>query len=175
MMDGQQRRSGTAGEPSEGPGQPPSLRSRRSAAGAFSPAPSSFAPNRRPAAPADRRFAPTEHLAPEAVAAFVDGELGSTAHMRATHHLALCPECVAAVDAQMSARTRLRSSGTMAIPTDLLGQLSQIPTREFDMSGRLDPSVDGVMGPSRRSRRANPVDAASPDLSRSRMQRWRGR
>lgn len=61
-----------------------------------------------------------------------------TAHVRATHHLALCRECMDAVDAQLDARTRLRHSGTVALPADLLGQLSQIPTREIDMTGMHD-------------------------------------
>ncbi|MGC4934595.1 hypothetical protein ACLQ3C_13045 [Gordonia sp. DT30] len=172
MMDGQ-RRQPEAGVPSE---HPDSLRRRRAwNPAAWTPARSSFTPNRRPSAPRDRRFAPTEHLAPEAVAAYVDGELGMTAHMRATHHLALCPECGAAVDAQMAARTRLRSSGTMSLPSGLLGQLSQIPTREFDMTDHADSA--------RSPRRTHPEvmpggqPSAIPghDSTRGRMLRWRSR
>ncbi|MFT4041856.1 MAG: hypothetical protein QM673_01700 [Gordonia sp. (in: high G+C Gram-positive bacteria)] len=119
----------------------------------WTPATTSFAPNpayRRPESPGGRRFAPTEHLAPEAVAAFVDGELGMTAQVRATHHLALCRECMAAVDAQLAARTRLRESGTVAIPAGLLGQLSQIPTKEIDLGGA-DVTAD-PRGPMNRRR-----------------------
>lgn len=177
-----------------------SMRRRRSVwnTSSWSPARSSFAPIRRPAGPGDRRFAPTEHLAPEAVAAFVDGELGMTAHMRATHHLALCPECVAAVDAQTAARARLRSSGTVSIPTGLLGQLSQIPTREFDMREQAardmrdqaarargqagahgDPALpdEAVRGRAGEGRRADgPTDLpGTPPVTRGRMNRWRGR
>nr|WP_233425449.1 hypothetical protein [Gordonia otitidis] len=121
--------------------QSPDLRGRRRSPwnpATWSPATSSFAPNPAFRRPRPRRFASTEHLAPEAVAAFVDGELGMTAHVRATHHLALCRECMDAVDAQLDARTLLRDSGTVAMPADLLGQLSQIPTREIDMTGTHD-------------------------------------
>jgi anti-sigma factor RsiW len=74
-----------------------------------------------------RRFGSTEHLSTEAVAAFVDGELRMTAHLRAAHHLSLCPECATEVDAQRQARTALRDSCPIVIPSALLGMLSQIP------------------------------------------------
>ena len=51
-----------------------------------------------------RQFGSTEHLSTEAIAAFVDGELRMTAHLRAAHHLSLCPECAAEVEAQRQAR-----------------------------------------------------------------------
>lgn len=206
-MDGQRRQPGPGERPGgdgSGTGQPDlpaNLRRRRSwGPSAWAPASSSFAPVRRPAAPRERRFAPTQHLAPEAVAAFVDGELGMTAQMRATHHLAMCHECVAAVDAQAAARTRLRSSGTMAIPSGLLGQLSQIPTREFDMSAEGAPALDerrpgrpdaahnpgahnpGAHNPSTGHRGGPPmspsgeaVSVPAPPMTRGRIQRWRSR
>jgi hypothetical protein len=74
-----------------------------------------------------RQFGSTEHLSTEAIAAFVDGELRMTAHLRAAHHLSLCPQCAAEVDAQRQARTALRDSCPIAIPSSLLGMLSQIP------------------------------------------------
>lgn len=74
-----------------------------------------------------RQFGSTEHLSTEAIAAFVDGELRMTAHLRAAHHLSLCPECSAEVDAQGQARSALRDSCPIAIPSSLLGTLSQIP------------------------------------------------
>ncbi|MGZ8179345.1 hypothetical protein ACXVUM_15555 [Williamsia sp. SKLECPSW1] len=78
-------------------------------------------------------FAPTDHLASEAIAAFVDGELRFAAHMRAARHLALCADCAAEVEAQGTARAALRTSGAVTTPLELLGQLSQIPTREIDL------------------------------------------
>jgi anti-sigma factor RsiW len=74
-----------------------------------------------------RQFGSTEHLSIEAIAAFVDGELRMNAHLRAAHHLSLCPECAAEVDAQRQARSALRDSCPIVIPSSLLGQLSQIP------------------------------------------------
>ncbi len=110
------------------------MRNRRRSAwnpATWTPATSSFSANRP--TPGVRRFASTEHLAPEAVAAFADGELGMSAHARAMNHLTMCPECAAAVDAQLAARTRLRTAGEVSIPLDLLGQLSEIPTKEIDI------------------------------------------
>lgn len=78
--------------------------------------------------PKPRRFGSTEHLASEAVAAYVDGELQMNAYLRAADHLAQCRECAAAVDAQQHARIALRQSGEISMPTSLLGALSQIPT-----------------------------------------------
>lgn len=74
-----------------------------------------------------RQFGSTEHLSIEAIAAFVDGELRMSAHLRAAHHLSLCPECALEVDAQRQAREALRESRPVAMPSSLLGLLSQIP------------------------------------------------
>ena len=66
---------------------------------AFSWLPAQFASqSSEPVGP--RRFGSTEHLSTEAIAAFVDGELRMSAHLRAAHHLSLCPDCAAEVDAQ---------------------------------------------------------------------------
>ena len=86
-----------------------------------------------------RQFGSTEHLSSEAIAAFVDGELRMTAHLRAAHHMSLCPQCSAEVDAQGQARTALRDSCPVIVPSSLLGALSQIPHR-----APLDPPVDDV-------------------------------
>jgi anti-sigma factor RsiW len=93
---------------------------------AFSWLPSQFASQSDvPVGP--RQFGSTEHLSIEAVAAFVDGELRMTAHLRAAHHLSLCQECAAEVEAQRQARAALRDSCPIVIPSTLLGMLSQIP------------------------------------------------
>jgi anti-sigma factor RsiW len=93
---------------------------------AFSWLPSQFASQSDgPVGP--RQFGSTEHLSIEAVAAFVDGELRMTAHLRAAHHLSLCQQCAAEVEAQRQARAALRDSGSIVVPTSLLGMLSQIP------------------------------------------------
>ncbi|MGV9800223.1 anti-sigma E factor RseA [Mycobacterium sp. NPDC003449] len=94
---------------------------------AFSWLPSQFASQSDAPVGAPRQFGSTEHLSIEAIAAFVDGELRMTAHLRAAHHLSLCPDCAAEVDAQSQARSALRDSCPIAIPNALLGMLSQIP------------------------------------------------
>lgn len=94
---------------------------------AFSWVPAQFASQSDAPVGAPRQFGSTEHLSSEAIAAFVDGELRMTAHLRAAHHLSLCPDCAAEVDAQSQARTALRDSCPIAIPNTLLGMLSQIP------------------------------------------------
>lgn len=93
---------------------------------AFSWLPAQFA-SQSDAPVGPRQFGSTEHLSTEAIAAFVDGELRMTAHLRAAHHLSLCTQCAAEVEAQRQARAALRDSRPIAIPTSLLGLLSQIP------------------------------------------------
>lgn len=61
-----------------------------------------------------RQFGSTEHLASEAIAAYVDGELRMSAYLRASHHLSICPECAFEVDSQQQARRALRRSGDVA-------------------------------------------------------------
>ncbi|MEU7764510.1 hypothetical protein AB0B25_05230 [Nocardia sp. NPDC049190] len=77
------------------------------------------------------RFSPTEHLASEAIAAYVDGELRMNAYLRAAQHLSLCPECAAEVEAQQQARIALRHAGHVAIPTGLHDSLTRIPLAEL--------------------------------------------
>src|SRR6202012_4692999 len=94
---------------------------------AFSWLPSQFASQNDAPVGAPRQFGSTEHLSTEAIAAFVDGELRMSAHLRAAHHISLCPECAAEVDGQRRARAALRDSNPIRIPSTLLGLLSQIP------------------------------------------------
>ncbi|WP_431956648.1 hypothetical protein [Nocardia lijiangensis] len=101
----------------------------------------------RPARGADRRtpgrsprFAPTEHLASEAVVAYVDGELRMNAYLRAAQHLSLCPECAAEVDAQQQARIALRQSGPISVPTGLHDSLTRIPLAELPGGASNDPA-----------------------------------
>ncbi|OBI72255.1 anti-sigma E factor RseA [Mycobacterium sp. E740] len=93
---------------------------------AFSWLPTQFA-SQSDAPVGPRQFGSTEHLSTEAIAAFVDGELRLTPHLRAAHHLSLCPQCAAEVEAQRQARAALRDSRPIAIPSSLLGLLSEIP------------------------------------------------
>jgi hypothetical protein len=94
---------------------------------AFSWLPAQFASQSDAPVGAPRRFGSTEHLSIEAIAAFVDGELRMNAHLRAAHHLSLCPECAAEVEDHSRARAALRDSHPIRIPRELLGLLSEIP------------------------------------------------
>ncbi|QLY32798.1 hypothetical protein [Nocardia huaxiensis] len=77
------------------------------------------------------RFAPTEHLASEAIAAYVDGELRMNAYLRAAQHLSQCRECAAEVHAQEQARIALRQSEHITAPLRLHDTLSRIPLSEL--------------------------------------------
>jgi hypothetical protein len=89
--------------------------------------PAQFASQNDAPVGAPRQFGSTEHLSIEAIAAFVDGELRMNAHLRAAHHISLCPECAAEVDGHRRARAALRDSRPIRVPSTLLGLLTQIP------------------------------------------------
>jgi len=112
---------------------------------AFSWLPSQFASQSDAPVGAPRQFGSTEHLSTEAIAAFVDGELRMNAHLRAAHHLSLCPQCAADVEDQSRARAALRDSSPIRIPGTLLGMLSQIPNVPHDEAGDVlsDQLADG--------------------------------
>lgn len=76
------------------------------------------------------QFHSTEHLASEAVAAYVDGELRMNPYLRAAQHISVCPECAAEVEAQQQARIALRRAGQVSVPTGLHDSLSRIPLAE---------------------------------------------
>jgi anti-sigma factor RsiW len=68
-----------------------------------------------------------QHLAVDAVVAFVDGELGPVARDRAAAHLIVCPSCAAEVAAQRQARSVVRAAQCPSVPADLLAALREIP------------------------------------------------
>lgn len=68
-----------------------------------------------------------QHLAVDAVVAFVDGELTPAARARAADHLAACPSCAGEVAAQRQARSVVRSAGCPQVPAGLLAALRDIP------------------------------------------------
>jgi hypothetical protein len=70
---------------------------------------------------------PESHLAQEAVAALVDGELTAGPATRAARHLAGCLQCRLAVEAQREAKHVLHDSRDVAVPGDLMSRLCAIP------------------------------------------------
>lgn len=99
---------------------------------AFSWLPAQFASQSDAPVGAPRQFGSTEHLCSEAITAYVDGELRMNAHLRAAHHLSLCADCAAEVEYQGRARSALRDSHPIRIPSALLGLLAQIPETPAD-------------------------------------------
>lgn len=67
------------------------------------------------------------HLAQEAIAALVDGELTAGPAARAARHLAGCLQCRMAVQAQREAKDALHASQEVAVPGDLVSRLCAIP------------------------------------------------
>jgi hypothetical protein len=65
-----------------------------------------------------------------------------TAHLRAAHHLSLCQQCAAEIDVQTQARTALRDSLPVNIPSGLLGLLAQIPESTPDEPISQAPTLD---------------------------------
>jgi hypothetical protein len=120
---------------------------------AFSWLPAQFASQSDAPVGAPRQFRSTEHLSTEAIAAFVDGELRMSAHLRAAHHLSLCPDCAAEVDAQGQARAALRDSCPIAIPNSLLGLLSQIPHHSPQPSAEVGEQPQFADDPTRSRRK----------------------
>lgn len=118
---------------------------------AFSWLPAQFASQSDAPVGAPRQFGSTEHLSVEAIAAFVDGELRMNAHLRAAHHLSMCPQCAAEVDDQSRTRAALRDSHPIRIPSTLLGMLADIPYDSPDDSTA--PASDGFADRDARERR----------------------
>lgn len=76
-----------------------------------------------------RQFSSTDHLSPEAVAAFVDGELSDSARRRAQGHIAQCAECHEEVVAQHQASQRmrfLRSDDNVKAPNSLVEKITNM-------------------------------------------------
>lgn len=82
---------------------------------------------------------PETHLAQEAIAALVDGELSGGAAGRAARHLTGCLQCRLAVQAQREAKDALHDSHDsrdVAVPGDLMSRLRAIPfTADVSASG----------------------------------------
>jgi hypothetical protein len=87
------------------------------------------------------------HLAQEAIAALVDGELSGGAAGRAARHLAGCVQCRMAVAAQREAKAALQRDVDLDVPGDLLSRLKAIPfTADVPGSGGLGSLSAGADG-----------------------------
>ncbi|HEX5407276.1 MAG TPA: hypothetical protein VFX16_33800 [Pseudonocardiaceae bacterium] len=71
---------------------------------------------------------PEAHLVPDAVVAFVDGELSALAFDRASAHIARCPLCAAETSEQRLARDAVQAAEAPRMPAGLLAALRSIPT-----------------------------------------------
>ncbi len=82
---------------------------------------------------------PEQHLALDALVAFVDGELTPTAYDRAASHLARCPSCAADATAQRQARSAVRRAAPPSMSPQFLQSLQSIPS-----SAELPEQPDGL-------------------------------
>jgi anti-sigma factor RsiW len=96
---------------------------------------------------------PESHLAQEAIAALVDGELAAGPAGRAARHLSGCTQCRMAVQAQREAKEALHRASDVALPGDLMSRLCAIPfTADVPTGGNLSAGpgsslvVDGPSG-----------------------------
>lgn len=71
---------------------------------------------------------PEQHLMPDAVVAFVDGELSAAARDRAASHIARCPLCARDTAIQRQARAAVRTAEVPSMSSGLLAALRNIPT-----------------------------------------------
>ena len=104
-----------------------------------------------------------QHLMPDAVVAFVDGELSPTACDRAASHVAKCPLCAAEVAAQRQARAAVQAADTPTPPAGLLASLRAIP-QEVELPASPDGlavTEDGQLVALQRPERA-PLGSSQP-------------
>jgi anti-sigma factor RsiW len=90
---------------------------------------------------------PEQHLLPDAVVAFVDGELTANARDRVASHMISCPCCAAEIASQRQARARVRAADAPSTPAGLLASLRAIPqnTELPGMPEELAVTADGQL------------------------------
>ena len=122
---------------------------------------------------------PESHLAQEAIAALVDGELSGGAAGRAARHLGGCAQCRMAVAAQREAKAALqRDDDDVAVPGDLLSRLKAIPfTADVPGSssgglGGLSAGSDGLTLSGTGGSWAIPLTPAEPQRPADTGGRW---
>ena len=119
---------------------------------------------------------PPSHLAQEAVAALVDGELSGGAAARAARHLTGCTQCRMAVAAQREAKDALQHDDGLAVPGDLLSRLRAIPfTADVPGTGGLgglSAGPDGLTTSNLGASWAIPLTPPQPAVTRHEGPRW---
>lgn len=105
-----------------------------------------------------------QHLLPDVVVAFVDGELSATAHDRASSHLAKCTACVAEIRAQRQAASAVQSANAFAAPAGLLASLRAIPEQIDipEMPDGLAVTKDGQLVAVQRPERVAALGGTAP-------------
>ncbi|HEV8558492.1 MAG TPA: zf-HC2 domain-containing protein [Actinophytocola sp.] len=106
----------------------------------------------------------SQHLLPDAVVAFVDGELTPTACDRAASHIARCAICAAEISAQRQARAAVRAADTPPPPAGLLASLRAIP-QEVELPATPDGLAvtdDGQLVTVQRPDRVAPLGSGQP-------------
>lgn len=105
-----------------------------------------------------------QHLMPDAVVAFVDGELSPAAWDRAAAHIARCPYCAAEITAQRQAAAAVQAADTPCAPAALLASLRAIPQRvELPASpDGLAMTEDGQLVTVLRPDQASPLGSGAP-------------
>lgn len=95
---------------------------------------------------APRKFSSTDHLSPEAVAAFVDGELDPASHRRATMHLEECAQCQAEVDDQRDMSTVLKLWGNTQVEIRASESLrTELQELAHNAQAAVGPGIEGVV------------------------------
>ncbi|GAB3469524.1 anti-sigma factor family protein [Actinophytocola sediminis] len=110
-----------------------------------------------------------QHLLPDVVVAFVDGELSATAHDRASAHMARCPHCLADIVAQRQTASVVQSADVPSVPAGLLATLRAIP-QQVEMPTAPDGLAmtdDGQLVVVQRPERMPAPFGASPPLGSS--------
>lgn len=106
-----------------------------------------------------------QHLALDALVAFVDGELSPSARDRAAAHLVRCSACASDAAAQRQARAEVRAAQPPAMSAQLLRTLRSIPA-EADIPGQPDElalTPDGqLVTVEHRARPVPPLGASAP-------------
>jgi hypothetical protein len=106
------------------------------------------------------------HLAQEAIAALVDGELSGGAAGRAARHLGDCVQCRMAVAAQREAKAALQRDADLTVPGDLMSRLKAIPfTTDVPGGGglgNLSAGADGLTVSGANGSWAVPLAPADP-------------